>query len=88
MTRSGAKNDPGLLYPLSKDDALKRAPRGFENVDDPEIAAAMRLRNFFCLRPVSEAMIRKPTLIDDFRAFASDSLPLLRWDWDALAETR
>jgi uncharacterized protein (DUF2461 family) len=48
----------------------------------------MRLRNFICLRPVSEAMMPKPTLIDDFRAFASDSLPLLRWGWDALAETR
>ena len=136
MTRSGAKNDPGVLYfhlspegcffaagfhdlgalqlgrlraaaartpkafkgmaaklaraglSLSQDDALKRAPRGFEEVDDPEIAAAMRLRNFVCLRPVSEAMIRKPALVDDFCAFASDSLPLLKWGWEALADSR
>ena len=135
MTRSGAKNDPGVLYfhlspegcffaagfhnpdalqlgrlraaaartpkafkgmaaklaraglSLSQDDALKRAPRGFED-DDPEVAAAMRLRSFVCLRPVSEATIRKPALVDDFCAFASDSLPLLKWGWEALADSR
>lgn len=136
LTRSGAKNDPGVLYfhlspeecffaagfhnpdarqlgrlraaaarspkgyklmaaklagaglSLSGDDALKRAPRGFEDVDDPEVAAAMRLRRFVCLRPVAEAAIREPALVDDFCAFASDSLPLLKWGWDALTNSR
>jgi uncharacterized protein (TIGR02453 family) len=136
MTRSGSKNDPGVLYfhlspeecffaagfhmpdpgrlarlrttairapksfkqttarlaaaglKLSGEDALKRAPRGFEGAVDPEIAAAVRLRHFICLRPVREAQIRKAALVDDFCAFASDSLPLLKWGWDALIDSR
>src|SRR6185437_13274213 len=105
LTRSGAKNDPGLLYfhlspeecffaagfhqpepdqlqrlraaaarspkpfkammaklrraglSLSTEDSLKRAPRGFEAVDDPEIASAVRLKSLVCVRPVAEAVV-------------------------------
>ena len=136
LTRSGSKNDPGVLYfhlspeecffaagfhlpdplelaklrtaaartpkafkqmtaklavaglKLSAEDALKRAPRGFENIDDPEIAAATRLKTFICLRPVAAAEIRTPALIDGFCAFAGDALPLLEWGWDALSDSR
>jgi uncharacterized protein (TIGR02453 family) len=136
MTRSGAKNHPGLLYfhlspeecffaagfhqpepdqlarlraavarspkafkamtaklkraglSLSAEDSLKRAPRGFEAIDDPKIAAAMRLKSMVCLRPASEASIASPELVDDFCAFARDALPLLKWGWDALADSR
>jgi uncharacterized protein (TIGR02453 family) len=136
MTRSGSKNDPGLLYfhlspegcffaagfylpdsgqlgrlrtaaarapkafkrmsatlaraslALSEENALKRAPRGFEAIDDPEIARATRLKSMVCDRPIAEAVIRGPNLVDDFCAFASDSLPLLTWGWDALTDLR
>ena len=136
MTRSGNKNDPGLLYfhlspeecffaagfyqpepdrlarlraaaartptpfkamlaklkktglSLSNEDSLKRAPRGFEAIDDPEIAAAVRLKNLVCLRPVGETAIASPALADDFCAFARDTLPLLKWGWDAIADSR
>jgi uncharacterized protein (TIGR02453 family) len=136
LTRSGNKNDPGLLYfhlspeecffaagfylpepdqlarlragvarapkpfqamtaklkkaglALSADDSLKRAPRGFEAIDDPELAAAMRLKSMVCLRPVGEAAIASPMLVDDFCAFAGDALPLLKWGWDALVDSR
>jgi uncharacterized protein (TIGR02453 family) len=73
---------------LSDEDALKRAPRGTEGVDDPEIALAARLKNFISMRPVSDAQIRKPALVNDFCTFASDSLPLLQWGWDALTNSR
>jgi uncharacterized protein (TIGR02453 family) len=136
LTRSGSKNDPGVLYfhlspeecffaagfhmpdphelaklraaaarapkafkqmtaklasaglKLSEGDALKRPPRGLEDIDDPEIALATRLKNFICLRPISEAEIRKPALVGGFCAFAADSLPLLKWGWDALSDSR
>jgi uncharacterized protein (TIGR02453 family) len=136
MTRTGSKNDPGVLYfhlspeecffaagfhqpdppalaklrdaaarspkaykqmvvklgnaglALSDQDALKRAPRGFEAVDDPAILLAARQRHFICMRPVAENEIDKPTLADSFLAFASDSLPLLEWGWDALTDSR
>ena len=73
---------------LSDEDLLKRAPRGFEAIDDPEIAAAVRLKSLICLRPVAEPAIASPSLVDDFAAFARDSLPLLAWGWDALADSR
>jgi len=136
LTRSGGKNDPGLLYfhlssgtcffaagfylpesdklarlraaaarspkafkamtaklkkaglALSAEDSLKRAPRGFEAIDDPEIAAATRLKSMVCLRPVAEAAIASPALVDDFCAFAADALPLLKWGWDAVVDSR
>ena len=136
LSRSGNKNDPGLLYfhlspeecffaagfylpnpdrlarlragaarapkafkamtaklqkaglALSADDSLKRAPRGFEAIDDPEIAAATRLKSMICQRPVAEAAIASPALAGDFCAFAADALPLLKWGWDALADAR
>ena len=136
LTRSGNKNDPGLLYfhlspeecffaagfylpdsdklgrlraaaartpkgfkamtaklkkaglALSAEDSLKRAPRGFEAIDDPEIAAAIRLKSMVCQRQVSEAAIASPKLVDDFCAFAADAMPLLRWGWDAVVDSR
>jgi uncharacterized protein (TIGR02453 family) len=136
LSRSGNKNDPGLLYfhlspeecffaagfylpdpdrlarlraaaarapkpfkamvaklkkaglALSAEDSLKRAPRGFEAIQDPEIAAATKLKSMICLRPVGEAAIASPALTDEFCAFAADALPLLKWGWDALADAR
>ena len=73
---------------LSEGDLLKRAPRGFEAVEDPEIAAAIRLKNLICLRPVTARAIKSPALADEFCAFARDALPLLKWGWDALADLR
>jgi uncharacterized protein (TIGR02453 family) len=73
---------------LSAEDSLKRAPRGFEAIDDPKIAAATKLKSMICLRPVGEAAIASPALADDFCAFAVDALPLLKWGWDALADAR
>jgi uncharacterized protein (TIGR02453 family) len=136
LTRSGTKNDPGVLYfhlapeecffaagfhlpdpdrlgrlraaaarapkafkamtaklrkaelALSAEDSLKRAPRGYEGIDEPEIAAAIRLKSMVCLRPVPQAALASPELADGFCAFARDALPLLKWGWDALADQR
>jgi uncharacterized protein (TIGR02453 family) len=73
---------------LSDEDSLKRAPRGFEEIDDPEVAAAIRLKSLICLRPVAETAIAAPALAEDFYAFGRDALPLLTWGWDALADSR
>ncbi len=73
---------------LSAEDSLKRAPRGFEAIDDPEIASAMRLKSMVCVRPVAEAAVVSVALVDDFCAFAADALPLLKWGWDAIVDSR
>jgi uncharacterized protein (TIGR02453 family) len=73
---------------LSEEEALKRAPRGFEAIDDAEVAAAIRLKSLICLRPVAEPQIASPALAAGFCVFARDALPLLTWGWDALADLR
>jgi uncharacterized protein (TIGR02453 family) len=73
---------------FSEEGSLKRAPRGFEAIDDAEIAAAIRLKSLICLRPVAVRAIKSPELAGDFCAFARDALPLLAWGWDALADSR
>ena len=56
--------------------------------DDPDIASAIRLKSMVCLRPVAETAVASPALANDFCAFAADALPLLKWGWDALADSR
>ncbi len=73
---------------LSAEDSLKRAPRGFEAIGDPEIASAVRLKSMVCVRPAAEALIASPALAEDFCVFASDALPLLKWGWDAIVDSR
>ena len=78
--------DNGLA--LTDEYALKRAPRGFEAIDDPEIAAAVRNGSFICSRDVTNARLAKPALVDDVVAFAKDSMPLLKWGWSAVVDAR
>ena len=136
LTRSGGKNDPGLLYihvapdgcfsaagfyqlepdqlanvraaivrtpkawsamtarlakaglTLSDDYAMKRAPRGYEDVADPKIAAALRNKSFICSRPIADARLAAPGLVEDLAAFARDATPLLEWGWSAIVDAR
>ena len=136
MTRSGGKNDPGLLYVhvsldgcftaagfydpapealarlrgamtrtpkawkqtcaklaksgLAPSDAyaLKRNPRGFEDVSDADIVAGLRLKSFIVRRPLADKRLAEPALVGELVDFARDALPLLKWGWDAIADTR
>jgi uncharacterized protein (TIGR02453 family) len=72
----------------SQDYALKRNPRGFEEIADEEILAALRLKSIVVLRPVPEARIAKAALVDDLVGFAREALPLLAWGWDAISDAR
>jgi uncharacterized protein (TIGR02453 family) len=73
---------------LSAEDSLKRAPSGFEAIDDPEIAAAIRLKSMVCRLPVAGTAMASPALVDDFCGFAANALPLLEWGWDAIVHSR
>jgi uncharacterized protein (TIGR02453 family) len=68
--------------------AMKRNPRGFEDVEDEEIAAAFRLKSIICRRPIAEGKLREPGLVGELVAFARDALPLLEWGWSAVVDTR
>ncbi len=136
LSRTGAKNDPGMLYfhvsaegcfaaagfwqpepdalarlraaivrspkawkamlarlaagglALEGEHAIKRAPRGYEAIDDLEIAAAVRNASFMCSRDIADARLGSPKLVDDIVDFAHDGLPLLKWGWSAVVDAR
>jgi len=68
--------------------ALTRLPRGYETVEDAQLAAGLKLKSIVCVRPIAEARLAKPALIDELVAFAKDALPLLEWGWGAVVEER
>ncbi|MBV8474755.1 MAG: DUF2461 family protein, partial [Hyphomicrobiales bacterium] len=78
----------GAGLKLREDTAMKRAPRGFEDVADPMIAAALRNKSFVCSRPVPSERIATPALVDDICAFAGEAKPLLEWGWSAVVDVR
>jgi uncharacterized protein (TIGR02453 family) len=136
MTRSGAKDDNGLLYihiapegcfsasgfyhcepkdllryrqsiarapkdwkrlaaglkkkglEMSDEESLQRLPRGFEAVDDPEIAVAVKQKSYICRRPIDAARIGSSGLVKDLLVFARDAAPLLEWGWAAAIDER
>lgn len=48
---------------LSKDDALKRNPRGYGHVADPKIASALRPKSFVTIMPFSERDAEHASLV-------------------------
>ncbi len=73
---------------LSQDYAMKRAARGFEDVADPLLAAALRNKSFICSRPIADDRLAAAALVDDLQAFAADAMPLLEWGWSAVVDAR
>ena len=71
---------------LSDEGALQRLPRGFEAMDDPIIASAVKRKSYICSRPIDSARLSSPDLVKDMQVFARDSAPLLQWGWAALIE--
>ena len=69
-------------------ESLTRLPRGFETVSDPEVAAAVMKKSFIGSKPIDEARLSSPKLIDDLVAFGKQALPLLQWGWGAVVDER
>jgi len=75
MVKALAKN--GLE--LNDTNRLKRTPRGFETVTDPDLIEALRNRNFVVRFPIDPAGITSPKLADDLLDFAVRAKPLIDW---------
>lgn len=58
---------------LSADDVLKRAPRGYEYVEDPDIAAALKLKPFVTLLPLSQDDVGNATLVSKLCQYAQSA---------------
>ncbi len=75
----------GAKLKLSDDYTLKRTPRGFEQVTDPDLLTAVKRTGFVVSRPLKEAELGKAKLADTIVGFAKDALPLLQFGWKATA---
>lgn len=58
---------------------LKRAPRGFEAVTEPDLVAAVRNRHFVVRHEIEPGRIHSPELADELFAFVLRARPLLDW---------
>ncbi len=63
------------------EEALKRPPRGYEAVEDPELRDALRCRSLTVRRPLVTLDAGLPDAIADF---AEAALPLLKFGWAAI----
>jgi len=73
---------------FSHEENLKRLPRGFETIAEPKLAAAVMKKSFIGSKPIPDARLGAPALVDDLVAFGRQAVPLLRWGWAAIADTR
>ncbi|AZO12224.1 MULTISPECIES: TIGR02453 family protein [unclassified Mesorhizobium] len=64
---------------LDPEDCLKRAPRGFEEVAEADLAQAVRNRHFVVRHDIDPTMIHSPALVDDLVGFTLRAKPLLDW---------
>ncbi|OHV90762.1 DUF2461 domain-containing protein [Mesorhizobium sp. ORS 3428] len=71
LEKGGLALDPG--------DALKRAPRGFEEIGEDDLAQAVRNRHFLVRNEIDPATIYSPALVDDLVGFTLRAKPLLDW---------
>ena len=82
--RAALRELDGAGLALGEGDALARLPRGFEEVDEGDLAAAIRMRNLVARRTIAPDAILSPRLVADLVAFARGAEPLLRFGWEAL----
>ncbi|PBC03201.1 TIGR02453 family protein [Mesorhizobium sp. WSM3860] len=64
---------------LDREDCLKRAPRGFEDVSEPDLAQAVRNRHFVVRHHIDPETIHVAALVDDLVGFSLRAKPLLDW---------
>ncbi|MGL4489798.1 MAG: TIGR02453 family protein [Rhizobiaceae bacterium] len=64
---------------LGSDGALKRMPKDFEHVSEPDLAAAMKLKHYYVQENIDPAVVTTTKLVDLSVAFMKKAMPLLAW---------
>jgi len=71
---------------LSVDEtAMKRLPRGFETVTEPDLASAVKRRHFIIRQPIQDTLAQSDALVPVVMDFAERAQPLLTFGWRAVA---
>jgi len=68
----------GGLEP-GREGALKRLPRDFSDVAEPDLAEAMKLKHFYVQEDIAPETLTSPRLVDAAVAFVKKAMPLLEW---------
>lgn len=69
---------------LSQDGALKRTPRGFDDVADEDVVDWLRLKHFAFMEDIDNAIVTTPELLERVVALGKASVPFLKFGWRAL----
>lgn len=77
-----------LGYSFDTDDSLKRTPRGFEHVDDPDLIALLRLRHLTLSRRFGPERLDGTGLLEDILTLAKAAQPLLNFGWRVIDPIR
>jgi uncharacterized protein (TIGR02453 family) len=75
MVRALKKN----ALELDGEERMKRSPRGFEQVTEPDLGQAVRNRHFAVRHTIDPAHIHSPELLDELVDFTLAAKPLLDW---------
>ena len=77
-----------LGFVFDRDNSLKRTPRGFEDVTDPEIVDLLRLRHLTLSRRFSADRLEGTALLDDLTELAAAAQPFLSFGWRVIDPVR
>lgn len=64
---------------LGSEGALKRLPKDFDSVTEPDLAAAMKLKHFYVQEDIDPELVTTPKLVDMSVDFMKRAMPLLEW---------
>ena len=64
---------------LRTDEALKRLPKEFDGVIEPDLMQAVKLKHFYVREDIDPALVTTPKLVDLSVDFVKRTMPLLVW---------
>ena len=64
--------------------ALKRPPRGYDDITDPALQALLRRKSMIYKLPLTQAALKSPKIVGVLADFSAATLPLLQFGWDAV----
>lgn len=73
---------------LSSEGQLKRGPKGFEHISDPQLVELLKLKNFLVSQDFKDSDLYSKTLVTKAAAFLERSKALLEWAWPVVEEWR
>ena len=77
-----------LGFVFDRENSLKRTPRGFESVTDPDIVDMLRLRHLTLSRRFSQDRLKGTALLDDLTELATAAQPFLNFGWRVIDPVR